>query len=66
MYNLYVITKHLFQGLMDVTDKFLYEQLIAGKEDDSFYKGYQSFLLSYIGKGIYVKNGCVEYSAQTM
>ena len=27
------------QGLLDVSDKYIYDQLISGKEDDSFYKG---------------------------
>ena len=29
----------LFQGLLTVTDKYIYDELVKGKEDDSFYKG---------------------------
>ena len=34
----------LFQGLLTVTDKYIYDELVKGKEDDSFYKGYANFL----------------------
>lgn len=34
----------LLQGLLDVSDKFIYDQLIGGKEDDSTYKRYVLFL----------------------
>ena len=29
----------LQQGLLNVTDKYIYDQLVKDKEDDSFYKG---------------------------
>ncbi|XP_041365759.1 DNA-directed RNA polymerase I subunit RPA2-like [Gigantopelta aegis] len=35
----YIPVVFVLKALMDVTDKFLYEELIAGKESDSFYKG---------------------------
>ena len=37
-YSTYIYI-YMFQGLMNVTDKYIYDQLVKGKEGDSFYKG---------------------------
>ncbi|XP_071158237.1 DNA-directed RNA polymerase I subunit RPA2-like isoform X2 [Mytilus edulis] len=41
----YVPVMFILKGLMNVTDKYIYDQLVNGKEDDSFYKGCIVFML---------------------
>ena len=37
--NKFHVFASFLQGLLDVSDKYIYDQLISGKDDDSFYKG---------------------------
>ncbi|KAK3108488.1 hypothetical protein FSP39_008990 [Pinctada imbricata] len=66
----------ILKSLQNVSDKYIFDQLVRGKEDDSFYKGCvvamlrqllpdkltsQSKVLEYIGKRFQVKMGLPEW-----
>ncbi|GFN83129.1 DNA-directed RNA polymerase subunit beta [Plakobranchus ocellatus] len=52
----------ILKGLLDVSDKYIYDEMIKGREEDTFYKGCVVFMLRQVmAEGLHTQASVLQY-----